>query len=135
MPAIRMSMRQIREVLRQKWGLGLSNRQTARGCGISRPTVADYLRRANAAYCPIPYDARLLQEFVPATRNRTSFDQFSYVDRNYHVVCTIGLTASSGISGCLSGPDASLHRDLCQAFDGQRHGGSAQIDRRTVAVR
>ncbi len=51
-------MRQIREVLRQKWGLGLSNRQTARGCGISRPTVADYLRRANAASLswPLPVD-------------------------------------------------------------------------------
>jgi transposase len=42
-------MRQIREVLRQKWGLGLSNRQIARGCGLSRPTVAEYLRRAKAA--------------------------------------------------------------------------------------
>ena len=42
-------MRQIREVLRQKWGLGLSNRQIARSCGLSRPTVAKYLRRAKAA--------------------------------------------------------------------------------------
>ena len=42
-------MRQIREVLRQKWGLGLSNRQIARGCGLSRPTIAEYVRRARAA--------------------------------------------------------------------------------------
>ena len=35
MPAKRKSMRQIREVLRQKWALGLSNRQIATGCGIS----------------------------------------------------------------------------------------------------
>ncbi len=51
-------MRQIREVLRQKWGLGLSNRQTARSCGISRPTVAEYLERAEAAGLswPLPGD-------------------------------------------------------------------------------
>lgn len=42
-------MRQIREVLRQKWALGLSNRQIATGCGISRPTVGEYLKRAEKA--------------------------------------------------------------------------------------
>ena len=42
-------MRQIREVLRQKWELGFSNRQIAHSCGLSRPTVAEYLRRAKAA--------------------------------------------------------------------------------------
>ena len=42
-------MRQIREVLRQKWALGLSNRQIAAGCGISRPTVGEYLKRAGQA--------------------------------------------------------------------------------------
>jgi len=58
MPAKRKSMRQIREVLRQKWGLGLSNRQTARSCGISRPTVAEYVKRAEAAGLswPLPSD-------------------------------------------------------------------------------
>src|SRR6056297_2355255 len=49
MAAKRKSMRQIREVLRQKWALGLSNRQIATGCGLSRPTVAEYLRRAEQA--------------------------------------------------------------------------------------
>ena len=49
MPAERKSMRQIREVLRQKWGLDLSNRQISASCGLSRPTVAEYLRRAKAA--------------------------------------------------------------------------------------
>jgi len=58
MPAKRKSMRQIREVLRQKWGLGLSNRQVAGGCGISRPTVAEYGKRAEAAGLswPLPVD-------------------------------------------------------------------------------
>ncbi len=49
MPAVRKSIRQITEVLRQKWGLGFGDRQIARSCGLSRPTVAEYLRRAEAA--------------------------------------------------------------------------------------
>lgn len=39
-------MRHIKEVLRLKWGQGLSQRQIARSLGISRPAVAEYLRRA-----------------------------------------------------------------------------------------
>lgn len=42
-------MRQLREVLRQKWGLGLSNRQVVDRCGVSRPTVTEYMRRTDAA--------------------------------------------------------------------------------------
>ncbi|MBK1736036.1 hypothetical protein CKO15_12260, partial [Halorhodospira abdelmalekii] len=38
-------MRKIKEVLRLKWERGLSNRQVALACGISRPTVREYLRR------------------------------------------------------------------------------------------
>ncbi len=42
-------MRKIREVLRLKWGKGMSNRQIATSCGIGRPTVSEYLRRAGEA--------------------------------------------------------------------------------------
>jgi hypothetical protein len=42
-------MRKIREVLRLKWGLGLSERQVAQSCDMGRSTVADYLERANLA--------------------------------------------------------------------------------------
>jgi len=49
MPAKRLSMRKIKEVLRLRGDKGLSDRQIARTCGISRPTVANYLRRAAAA--------------------------------------------------------------------------------------
>lgn len=42
-------MRQIRDVLRLKWACGLSDRRTARSCGISRPAVAEYVKRASAA--------------------------------------------------------------------------------------
>src|SRR5437867_9246713 len=48
-PAERLSMRKIKEVLRLKFGLGFANRQIARSCSINHSTVADYLYRAKAA--------------------------------------------------------------------------------------
>lgn len=58
MPAKRLSMRQIREVLRLKWACGLSDRQIARGLRISRPTVTRYVQRLQAAGLswPLPED-------------------------------------------------------------------------------
>jgi hypothetical protein len=49
MPAERLSMRKIREVLRLHFDLGLSARQAAAGVGIARSTAGEYLRRAQAA--------------------------------------------------------------------------------------
>ena len=59
MPAKRLSMRKIREVLRLRWGNGLSKRQTAVSCGISRPAVDEYLRRAEEAGLTWPLAAEL----------------------------------------------------------------------------
>ena len=42
-------MRRIKEILRLKFELGLDNRQIARSCNIPHSTVANYLRRAEAA--------------------------------------------------------------------------------------
>jgi transposase len=58
MPAQRLSMRKIKEVLRLRWGNGLSKRKTARSCGISRPAVDEYLLRAEKAGLswPLPDD-------------------------------------------------------------------------------
>jgi transposase len=42
-------MRQGREVLRLKWTCGLSDRKIAQSLRVSRPTVAEYVRRAQAA--------------------------------------------------------------------------------------
>mgnify|MGYP000547238646 CR=1 FL=1 len=58
MPAQRLSMRKIKEVLRLCWGNGLSKRKTAMSCGISRPAVDEYLRRAEEAGLswPLPAD-------------------------------------------------------------------------------
>ena len=74
MPAPRFAMRQGYEVLRLKWGQGLSARKIAQSLGISRPAVAESGRRAQAAGVswPLPttYDAgaleRLLLPSVPA---------------------------------------------------------------------
>ncbi len=49
MPARRLSMRKIREVLRLKFGLGLKDRQIARSCSIPRSSVANYVLRARQA--------------------------------------------------------------------------------------
>ena len=46
MPAERLPMRQVREVLRLTHAAGLSERQIAAALRISRSTVAEYLRRA-----------------------------------------------------------------------------------------
>jgi len=49
MPAERLSMRKVREVLRLSWGGKLGARAVARSCGIGRTTVREYLQRAAKA--------------------------------------------------------------------------------------
>lgn len=68
MPAKRLSMRKIKEVLRLK-STGLSNRKIAQACSISRPTVADYIRRAQAAKLEWP----LSKEFSDAAIEQLLF--------------------------------------------------------------
>ena len=48
MPRTRTQMRRIREVLRLKYHLGLSDVRVALGAGVARATVQDYLRRIAA---------------------------------------------------------------------------------------
>lgn len=78
MPAKRLSMRKIKEVLRLK-ATGLSNRKIARACGISRPSVAEYIRRAHAAKLswPLPSnlsDTEIEQRLFPPSSS-VSLDQ------------------------------------------------------------
>ena len=65
MPARRLSMRKIKEVLRLKYDLGLKNRAIARSCSIPRSSVANYLNRVKAAGLgwPLPseYDDAALE--------------------------------------------------------------------------
>ena len=64
-------MRQIKEILRLKWEVGLSDRQVARSAGLSRPTVSKYFRRAKTCGLswPLPAsldDAQLERMLFPA---------------------------------------------------------------------
>jgi transposase len=59
MPAVRLSMRKIRDVLRLKFDGGQTNRRIARSCHISRPSVADYLLRFQEAGLQWPAAAAL----------------------------------------------------------------------------
>ena len=61
-------MRHVSEVLRRTWDQGLSERKIAQSLGISRPTVAEYVRRAQAAGLswPLPTtcDAEALERWL-----------------------------------------------------------------------
>ena len=46
MPAERLPMRKVREVLRQRYACGASERIIAQSLGIGRTTVGEYIRRA-----------------------------------------------------------------------------------------
>lgn len=58
MPAKRLPMRKVKDVLRLSWGLGLTSRQVAASLGLARSTVAEYVRRAEEAGLgwPLPDD-------------------------------------------------------------------------------
>ncbi len=58
MPALRLPMRRLREILRLKYDCGLSHRAIAQGCGVGAGTVSEYLRRARQAGLtwPLPED-------------------------------------------------------------------------------
>ena len=76
MPAERLSMRKVREVLRRRHACGASERTIARSVGVSRTTVAEYLRRTGVIGItwPVPPeidDAELERRlFAPAGYNR-----------------------------------------------------------------
>jgi len=79
MPANRLSMRKIKEVLRLKWANHLSDRKVAQSCNISRPAVANYVERAVLAGLswPLPdalTDADLEQLLFPTLQKRLSTD-------------------------------------------------------------
>lgn len=63
-------MRKVREILRLKMGLGLSARQVAKSCKVSRATVGEYERRLLEAGLgwPLPddIDEVKLEEIVRA---------------------------------------------------------------------
>ena len=76
MPAERAPMRKVREVLRLRHALGVSERQIAVTIGVSRSTVGEYSRRAAVIGItwPVPEvldDAELERLFTPPTFDET----------------------------------------------------------------
>ena len=66
MPAERLSMRKIRQVLRLSWGGKLGSRPVARSCGIGRTTVSEYLERATDAGLSWPLPAEMTDRELEA---------------------------------------------------------------------
>jgi transposase len=64
MPQERLTMRKIREILRLKWELGLSNRAVARSCRVSHSTVGDYVKRAETAGLVWPLPEELDEDWL-----------------------------------------------------------------------
>src|SRR5438034_1637408 len=75
MPAERLPMRKIREVLRLKYACGASDRVISRSVGIGRTAVAEYIRRAAVIGITWPIPAELddtaleRKRFAPAGYN------------------------------------------------------------------
>src|SRR5664279_5099530 len=75
MPAERLSMRRIRQVLQLRFGAHASARVIAREVGVGRTTVQDYLTRAGAAglgwpLAPDLTDEALEQLLFPASNSK-----------------------------------------------------------------
>ncbi|MFC3320522.1 IS21 family transposase [Mesorhizobium cantuariense] len=91
MPTERLSMRRIRELLRLKYESGLSSRVISASLGISKGSVGDYLRRAQAAGLgwPLPEaisDTALERRLFPGQPAATAVDRspepdWAHVDR------------------------------------------------------
>lgn len=64
MPNERLPMRQIREILRHKYALGLSERQIGRALGISKSGVGDAIRRARSCGLTWPLADDLTDEVL-----------------------------------------------------------------------
>jgi len=66
MAAERLSMRQIPEILRQKWAVGFSHRAVARSLGIGLGTITSVVRRAHGAGLDWPQVQTLADDVLEA---------------------------------------------------------------------
>jgi hypothetical protein len=75
MPAERLSMRKVREVLRLKYACGASDRVIARSVGIGRTAAGEYIRRAAVAGITWP---------VPAGVDDTALERKLFAPAGYN---------------------------------------------------
>jgi hypothetical protein len=76
MPAERLPMRKIREVLRLKYACGASDRVISRSVGIGRTAIAEYVRRAAVIGITWPtrrWSASYLRRPATTRRDRSRF--------------------------------------------------------------
>ena len=66
MPGKRLSMRKIKEILRLRFEVGLSQHQIAHSCGMGRTTVREYLQRAKRAGVSWPLPEAMTEENLEA---------------------------------------------------------------------
>ncbi len=88
MPADRLTMRKIREILRLRWGVGLSGRKTAKSVKASPSTVSDYVNRAQLAGLSWPLPPELDDEALetllfppPPTSSERPAPDFQHIYR------------------------------------------------------
>jgi len=66
MPGKRLSMRKIKEILRLRFEVGLSQHQISHSCGMGRTTVREYLQRAKRAGVSWPLPEAMTEEKLEA---------------------------------------------------------------------
>jgi len=94
-------MKNIREILRLKYQLQLSNRQIAGTQGIAHTSVNDYLRKAKAAGIPWPLpeglsdqelESRLFSNSIPAKGNHRPHPDYDYIHNELRSYKNVNLT-------------------------------------------
>ena len=75
MPKERVTMRKVREILRLTWSCCQSRTAVAKGCGVSKTTVTDTIRRATTAKLswplPVPLTDDALEDLLYPPRDRS----------------------------------------------------------------
>ena len=119
-------MRKIKEILRLKYECGISEREIARSCQISRATVAEYLRRSSAAginwaeasvLTEAELDRRLFPvQHVPSTVLRPSPD-CEYIYQQLRTYRKVNLTLTQlWLEYKIKYPDGYQYSQFCDLY-------------------
>src|SRR4030042_5964175 len=122
----RLPMRKTKEVLRLKYECDISERGIAQSCGVSRSTVADYLRRATAAginwaeastLTEAELEKRLFPaQPVPVSIPRPSPD-YEYIYQQLRAYRKINLTLTQlWLEYKAKYPDGSQYSQFCELY-------------------